>query len=246
MVLFRDGLDDPDTQMYEHQTYPYESMWIGQLRVMHGRKGFIPKPPIRDVRPGFKQVVVELTAGRDGRNWTRVCPGQRFLPLGGKDSWDADYLNLWPGKPLLIGDELWFYYHGAIRRERLAALGRTNSFANDDMHIGLATLRRDGFVSLNAADTPGMVVTRPLTFEPGALHVNAEIADGGYLKAELRDAAGTVFKPYSLTDCKPVTGDVMKATVKWAGASELKRPQDQSLRLVFQLKNAKLYSFWIE
>ncbi len=114
------------------------------------------------------------------------------------------------------------------------------------MHIGLAKLRRDGFVSLNAGDKPGTVVTRPLTFEPGTLHVNAGIADGGYLKAELRDAAGTVIRPYSLADCHPVTGDVMKAAVKWGGASELMRPQDQSLRLVFQLKNAKLYSFWIE
>ena len=114
------------------------------------------------------------------------------------------------------------------------------------MHIGLATLRRDGFVSLNGDDKPGTVVTRPLTFEPGTLYVNAQIADGGYLKAELRDAAGTVIQPYRLADCKPVTGDVMKAAVKWAGVSALKRPQDQSLRLVFQLKSAKLYSFWIE
>ena len=246
MVLFRNGFDDPDTQMYERTTFPYESMWIGPTRIMHGQKSVIPKPPISDVRPGWKQVAVELTASRDGRNWTRVCPGQHFIPLGGKGSWDVDYLN-GPATPLLVDDELWFYYQGEIRWERFKATGQPDSRGSGGhCHIGLATLRRDGFVSLNGGDKPGTVVTRPLTFEPGTLYVNAEIADGGYLKAELRDAAGTVIQPYRLADCKPVTGDVMEAAVEWAGASALKRPQDQSLHLVFQLKNAKLYSFWIE
>ena len=245
MVLYRNGFDEPDTEMYERTTFPYESMWIGPTRVMHGQKSFIPKPPISDVRPGFKQVAVELTASRDGRNWTRVCPGQHLIPLGGKDTWDEDYLNGPATPPLLVDDELWFYYQGAIRWERLKAIGHPDP-KGGHMHIGLAKLRRDGFVSLNGGDKPGTVVTRPLTFEMGTLYVNAEIADGGYLKAELRDAAGTVVQPYSLTDCNPVTGDVMQAAVKWAGTSELVRPQDQSLRLVFQLKKAKLYSFWIE
>ena len=253
MALFRDGLDDPDTEMYEHTSFPYESMWVGQLRVMHGRKSFIPMPPIKDVRPGWKQVAIELTASRDGGNWSRACPGQCLLPLGGKDSWDADYLSPLTGPPLLVGDELWFYYLGAVRWERLKATGKPNprdesnpGLANDEMHVGLAKLRRDGFVSLNAGDKPGTVVTRPLTFEPGKLHVNAEIARGGYLKAEVRHADGTVVEPYGLAGCEPVTGDVLKAPVRWAGASQLACPEDKSLRLVFRLKNAKLYSFWVE
>ena len=114
------------------------------------------------------------------------------------------------------------------------------------MHIGLAKLRRDGFVSLNAGDKPGTVVTRPLTFHPGKLHVNAEIAPGGYLKVEVRNAAGKVVEPYDLAGCKPVTGDVLRAPVRWAGRSRLRRHTGQSLRLAFQLKNAKLYSFWID
>jgi len=246
MVLYRNGFDDPDTQMYERTTFPYESMWIGPTRVMHGQKSVIPKPPIRDVRPGWKQVAVELTASRDGRNWTRVCPGQHLIPLGGKGSWDADYLN-GPEAPLLIDDELWFYYQGAIRWERFEATGQPNPRGHGGhMHIGLARLRRDGFVSLNAGAKPGTVVTRPLTFQPGKLHVNAEIAKGGYLKAEVRNAGGKVVKPCSLAGCKPVTGDVLRAPIRWTGRVTLKAPAGQSLRLAFRLKNAKLYSFWIE
>ena len=38
----------------------------------------------------------------------------------------------------------------------------------------LATLRRDGFVSLDADDKPGRIVTRPLTFESGQLHIQEQ------------------------------------------------------------------------
>ena len=253
MVLFRDGLDDADSEMYEHQTFPHESLWIGQLRVMHGRKSFIPEPPIRDVRPGWKQVAIELTASRDGANWSRVCPGELILPLGAKGSWDADYLSPMTGQPLLVGDELWFYYLGAVRWERLKALGVPNprdelnpGMANDEMHIGLAKLRRDGFVSLNAGEQPGMLVTRPLTFRSGKLYVNAEIANDGYLKVEVRNADGTAVEPYRLDACEAVIGDALKAPVSWAGESKLTCPKDQCQRLAFQLRKAKLYSFWIE
>jgi len=245
MTLHRDGLDEPDTQMYEHVTFPYESMWIGLVRVMHGQKGVIPKPPIRARRPGWKQVEVELTASRDGRHWTRVCRGRQFLPLGGKDRWDADYrIPARPGKPLLIDGKLWFYYWGARRPERFQAMGWPDP--RIDMHVGLATLRRDGFVSLNAGARPGRVVTRPLTFEGKTLHVNADVAPGGRIRVAIQDAAGRTLPPYTLAGCNPLTGDVLDAKVAWAGRRTIRHKSAQSLRLAFELKKAKLYSFRIE
>ena len=231
MTIHRDGLDEPDTQMYEHVTFPYESMWIGFPRAMHTE------------RTGWKQVEVELSCSRDGRHWTRACRGQRFLPLGPEDGWDSDYLIPGrPGAPFLIDGQLRFYYWGTRRTDK-----RDDSKdVRWSMHIGLATLRRDGFVSLDAGDEPGKVVTRPLTFAAKALLVNAEVADGGYLKAELQTAAGEPVEPYTLGQCKPVTGDVTAAPVAWQDKQAIEHPPDTSLRLVFELKNAKLYSFWIE
>ena len=231
MVMHRDGLDEGDTQMYEHITFPYESLWIGQVRAMHTK------------RTGWKQVEVELSASRDGRHWSRICRGQRFLPLGSKDSWDADYLIPGrPGAPIEIGDELWFYYWGSRRVDKRDG-DKTVRYA---MHIGLAKLRRDGFVSLDAGKKPGLVVTRPLTFAGKKLFLNAEIGRGGYIKAALRDTAGKDRTPYALERCKPITGDVLKAQVTWGGRTTLRNPSGKSLRLAFELKNAKLYSFWIE
>lgn len=230
MTLHRDKLDGPDAQIYEHITFEYESVWIGLVRVMHTE------------RTGWKQVDVELSVSHDGRNWTRVCRGQRFLELGGDDAWDADYLiPARPGAPIRVGNQLRFYYWGARRKDK-----RDNSEIRYDMHIGVASLRPDGFVSLDAGDAPGQVITRPLTFDGGTLFVNADIAADGYLKAEWQDASGKPLPGCQMDECKPLQGDVMSGRVRWQDVDQIQRSTDQPVRLAFELKNAKLYSFWIE
>ena len=51
---------------------------------------------------------------------------------------------------------------------------------------------------------------------------------------------------YTLSKCQPVTGDVLQARVIWDGHKSIEHPPAPSLRLAFELKNAKFYSFWIE
>ena len=230
MTMHRDELDDSDTQIYEHITFEYERLWIGLVRVMHTEQ------------TGWKQVDVEMSCSRDGRNWTRVCRGESFLPLGAEHAWDADYLIPGrPGAPLLVDDRLRFYYWGARPTDE-----RDGSDIRYDMHIGVVSLRRDGFVSLDAGLQPGRVTTRPLTFQGKELFVNAEIGVDGYLKAEWQDTSGVAIAGYRMNDCQAVQGDVTGGKVRWRNAGRIDRSDDNSLRLVFELKNANLYSFWIE
>ena len=226
MMFYPDGLDDPDSQIYGHIGFAYESMWLGFLRVYHEVKA----------PASAKQTTVELTASRDGRHWTRAGHREEVLPLGGSDDWDAHYHN--PGTPpLLVGDQIWIYYTSTPIRENKT--GQRHC-------LGLATLRRDGFASLNATDQHGTVLTRPLTFNGKALYVNAQISKGGYLKAELRDRVGKAVGRYTLDRCNPVIGDVLRSQVLWGEQRGIEHDSSQSLRLVFELKNAKLYAFWIE
>jgi hypothetical protein len=225
IVFYPDGLDDPNAQIYGHIGFFYESMWIGLMRVMHN--DFVPN--------SYKQTTIELTASRDGRHWYRVGNRDQFIPLGQPTEWDPHYLDACTA-PILVGDELRFYYSSTpLWKDGRDKVGR----------IGLAILPRDRFVSLDAGNQPGTVVTRPLTFAGKTLFVNAEVANSGYIKAELRNGAGKPVSTYTLDKCTPVCGDVLNE-VTWEDQKTIMHDPSQSLRVVFKLKNAKLYSFWIE
>src|SRR5205807_3762803 len=66
---------------------------------------------------------------------------------------------------------------------------------------GLATLRRDGFASMDAGSQPGTLTTRPLVFSGKHLWVNAD-AIHGELRAELLNQDGTVIAPFHRDNCR--------------------------------------------
>ena len=229
MTIYPDALDDADAQIYANISFPYESMWLGMLRVYH------------HARTGFKQVDIELTSSRDGLNWSRVGNREIFLPLGAADSWEADYTDPANGGPLLVGDEIWIFYRGCKN------LRRPNK-KDWEFATGLAKLRRDGFVSIDAADQPGTLTTRPLTFDGNKLYVNAKIIQGGEMRVGLLRSDGTPIAGYGVQDCQPVTGDSTRQQVTWKGSGDLSsaRQAGEQVRLSFRMKNAQLFSFWIE
>jgi len=227
--LYPDRNDPPDCQMYAHIGFNYESMWIGMLRVMH----MIPT--------GWKQVDIQLSYSRDGRHWSRPRKRQPFIPLGGPDSWDADYSGVSYTGPFLFDDELWFYYFGSRNPKRDKLPKKTWTF-----NFGLAKLRRDGFASLDAGQTPGKITTRPITFKGKNLFVNADVEKDGWIKAAVLTRDSKPVESYTLDDSVALTKDTTKGRMSWKSKKELVGPGDKHLRLVFQLKNAKLYSFWIE
>jgi len=225
MTLYPDALDHPDSQVYGHLSFCYESMWLGLLRVMH-------------THVGWKQTTVELTASRDGRTWSRVGNREEFIPLGERDDWDADYHDpTWD--PIPVGEELWIYYRSVNRQP-------TESTPRVGHAVGLATLRRDGFASLNAQDTPGTVVTRPLTFPGTSLFVNAEVGEGGWVKAAVLSPAREAIDRCNLDQSVPLVEGTTRGPLQWDGRDSVQMGELEHVRLQFELKNAKLYSFWLE
>jgi hypothetical protein len=224
MTVYPDTLDDPDSQIYSQNSFCYESMWLGFLRVMHTER-----------TQGYKQTTVELTASRDGRHWSRIGRREEVIPLGTEAEWDTDYHDpFW--EPVPVGDQIWIYYRSARLRRNEQRRYR----------IGLAMLRRDGFVSLDAGNDPGVIVTRPLSFGGKKLFINARVNKGGYVKAALISPENTPVSQYGLADCISVTVDAVKSPVVWTNAQDILLSPGDHLRLKFELKNAQLYSFWIE
>jgi len=114
------------------------------------------------------------------------------------------------------------------------------------MALGLAKLRRDGFASLDAGQTVGKITTRPMTFVGKKLFVNADVEKDGWVKAAVLTRDSNSIESYGLADSVALTKDTTKGRMSWKSIKELVPPGDGHVRLVFQLKNAKLYSFWIE
>jgi hypothetical protein len=119
---------------------------------------------------------------------------------------------------------------------------------------GLATLRRDGFVSMDHPGTakvtrvtalpPGTLVTRPVRFSGKHLFVNLAAASGE-LRVEVLDEAGKTIAPFSSAACVPVRGDSTCARVTWTGAADLAAVANRAVRFRFQVNRGALYAFWV-
>jgi len=217
--------DLPGDQVYAMTTFYYETAYLGLWRMYHGGDS-----------TSSHKVAIQLAVSHNAKHWERPLRTP-FVPCGtAKGSWD--YGNNAPSTmpPIRMGDELWFYYSG----RSCDHMGRPDPPGTGA--IGLGTLRLDGFVSVDAGDKPGTLLTRPLKLEPGMVFVNAD-AGGGSIVAEIVDEMGKPLPPFTFANCQAVDADSVRQPLTWKGATALPR---SPVRLRFRLTNAQLYAFWIE
>ncbi len=209
------------TDFYGLCGFAYESMYIGFLWMFPITNGKNDGP-----------IFVELVTSHDGKYWERQEePRPPILALGPQGSWD-DGMLFTPNHPLVEGGLLKLYYGG---------FDVTHGHDGGKAAVGLATLRKDGFASLDAGDEEGTITTKPLAGFAGRLGVNYH-AENGWVKAELLDEAGQVLPGYSRQACVALDGDSIDAHVSWRGAPQLAET-GKPLRIRFILRNAALYSF---
>jgi hypothetical protein len=210
-----DKLDPPraDTraqpQLYNLDAAAYESVLLGLFSILRGVRADGTKT--NDLCVGFS---------RDGFHWHRPNR-QPFVPVSESASdWNYAYLQSAGGCCVLIGERLHFH---------VGARGLRN--AQRVYRTGLATLRRDGFASMDAGDAGGTLTTRPVTFRGNRLFVNLD----GELRAEVI-APGT-----------PVTlGEVCGNSTRLQLHGDLSAFVRKPVRFRFHLTRGELYSFWIE
>ena len=231
-----------DHQIYGHNGFVYEGMYLG-FRWIYDRS-------YMDFDKTVHAIGVELDCSRDGQRWTRVGAGQPFMALNPKrDTWDADEMK--PIEPLVVGDELWIYYASrpspAVFANIFAEKKGPRVQRQDVYSTGLAKLRLDGFASLNGGEETGTVVTRPLTFKGKTLHINADVADGGEIIVGFRTRDGKkAVDGFVVENCAPLTGDSIDMTASWNSGEDISKLSGSFSRLEFKLRNAKIYSFWME
>ncbi|MDA0589859.1 MAG: hypothetical protein O3C17_17800 [Planctomycetota bacterium] len=253
-VLRKTKLDAPlSTEFYTMTGVPYEGVYIGLLNT-YNYETISPIPADKQwwdrvnnqlvfSRNGVtwqrvvKNGVISPSELKDDRDWKREAEQATFLPYGTTDdAWD--WGQVYPHHPpLVVGDEIRFYYGGTRNRHWL-------NYHPEPINsgVGLATLRLDGFVSVNAGVEPGTLTTKPLVFFGDTLEINAN-AEEGSLTVEALDVEGKVIEGFGAADCTPIITDSVRHVVKWKGNADCHLLQARPIKLQFHLKNAKLYAF---
>jgi hypothetical protein len=227
-MLAADERDPESVELYANTGFPYEGMYLGLLTVFH------PKP--------LDKIYLDqqLISSRDGTHWERVGDRTPFLPVGRRNiDWDFGFNSPSTAAPARVGDELWIYYSGRSYRHPVNGQPREPNHGA----IGLAKLRLDGFVSMDAGPVEGTLTTKLLRGSGAGLYLNADSAEGE-IRVEVLDAAGAPLRGFSSGDCVAMRENAVRRRIVWKSGAPM--PEDRPFRLKFYLRNAELYSFAID
>lgn len=230
-------------QLYNLDCTAYESVLLGLFSIWRG--DYRGNPPTQQAKDRLaegrpKQNSLCVGFSRDGFHWDR--PDRRaFIPTSEKRG-DWNFGNVQATAPgcLVMGDQLWFYFSGRYGK---GFPGDARSLDSGGC-AGLATLRRDGFASMDAAGSPGTLTTRLLRFKGKHLFVNFS-APAGELRAEVLDEDQRPIEPFDREHCRPLKGDSTRQAAQWEGGADLSALAGKPVRLRFHLTGGSLYSFWI-
>jgi hypothetical protein len=182
---------------------------------------------------------LQLAVSRDLEHWERPFRVP-CVPRGQMGEWDCGFFTT-AAEAISVGDEVWLYYggsnytHGTPCLYRAEGTGRHTRFTGS---IGLATWKRDRFVSVDAPAEGGTLTTVPLVFSGSRLELNAATREGGQVVVEILDPAGRL-----LGRSEAFTGDALRHPVVWETGPALDQLAGKPIVLRFRLRNAELYAF---
>jgi len=269
--LVEDCKEDRRCEFYTVLAFPYEDMYIGLLLILDASYELKRIGKSNQCGPAE----IQLVASRDLVDWQRLGDRNAFIPRGGPG--EFDWAATWYSSlPIIKDNELWFFYTGSCvphtcrpetrdRRLDMVKSGELPAISS----IGLATLRRDGFISLDAGNRTGHILTKPFAWpESNTVHLNSD-ARGGEVRVAVCQPDGTAYPGYELSEA--LTGDMPDAVVRWKGQQGAGGPRElhthgtaeeagtkphpdfeahqrlepgKMARLKIVARNAKLYSYW--
>lgn len=230
-------------QIYGMPVLPYESGYVGLpwIFLITDYSTGVSGPSAGD-----GPVTPQVAFSRDLATWSRPVRDYVLQP-GGPGAWDSG--TLYTSSTAQTDEESVTIYYGGFNvwHGGVVASGDP-ARATQVGQVGMATWRRDGFVSVtnaavNGAGSPGTLTSRPVTFTGSKLHVNAAVRPGGSLTVAVLDTSGAVIDGYSSS--APVRGDRLDAVVTWPGGRTLGQLKGEPVALRFTLSGADLYSYWV-
>jgi hypothetical protein len=239
-----DHPDDHRTEFYGMAGFRYEDRYLGLLWVFDATME-MSRVGLSTQDGPFE---VQLTAARDRYQWQRVAERKPIIPFGAPGEWDCGMVTT-ANAPLIVDDQIRIYYGGyALSHESKYYLAEhrpelERRIRSGEMRvptgIGLATLRLDGWASLDAGEIEGSLQTRELIFDGSELVINAE-AGAGTITAAVLDHRGHPIAGFGMEDCLRVSGDGTAQVLRWR--TDSRRLQGRSVRLLLSMRMARLYA----
>lgn len=190
----------------------------------------------------------DMALSRDGVHW-KICSDEGlgyYLAAGMK------FNGRQIGEPTVA--------NGMIRRgDRIWQYANCRVAGVEGAHTYKIEQRLDGFMSLDAGDQAGVVITRPFVFQGNKLVLN--VAAKGSVKVAILNLPGMEITGYNvgltnrpkrpvtgfgIDDCDPITGDSVRYVITWKGNADVGNLSGQVVRLRFEMQDAKLYAFGFE
>jgi hypothetical protein len=222
-------------ELYTNATLPYyraPHIYVSQAnRFLLGRKA----PLTVDQRKPFEKPDTQcfisegvLMTSRGGNRYDRTFMEAFIRPGTDPQNWCSR--NVMPAWGILQTSptEMSLYY--------------SQHYAQATSYLGRATLRIDGFASVQAPFEGGEMVTKPLVFKGKQLELNMATSGSGFIRVEVQDEHGKPFKDFGWEDCGEFYCDKISQTIKWQGSPWLTALEGKVVRLRFVMKDADLYS----
>ncbi len=228
-------------QLLEYDDAPLEHLYTNAVtpyyRAPHIYMGF-PKRLVPDRRrsghrpPGVSDTV--FMTSRDGLHFKRW--GEAFVRPGLQpERWETrNNMTAW--------GILETANHLPTAPKELSIFVSEGYYGSENVRLRRFALRVDGFVSARALLRGGELVTRPFTFEGGALSLNISTSAAGSARVEVQDGDGNTLEGYALSDCDEIYGDDLACMVTWQGRADVSSLAGRPVRLRFALSDADLYS----
>jgi hypothetical protein len=247
VVMARDQQDPPGMDLYTNSAQKYAlapGVYLAfptpYYHYNHRGREYLNQPTLdAGGKANDGTIDTQLATSRDGITWTRYRAS--YVPLHRHEELDLKVCHVFPGM-LYHPDRIDQYFagynftHGDTQaRKRLQGRQLGGIFR--------LSQRIDGFTSLDFAYGGGAVVTVPVIFSGRHLHLNVTTAAAGEARVALLDLAGSPINGFSSDDCRIINGDFLDKRVQWSGGDDVSRLAGQPLRLRFQMRAAKLFSF---
>jgi hypothetical protein len=244
-VFVADDLDPDPTQIYGMPVFAYQGMFIGLPLIYHARwlkygKYTSPNVMFEAQEGSPKNGDIQLAWSWDLVNWTRTIKREPFIPNGRGSAFDCGFIGT-AREPLVMGDELWFYYSGWDQVH--VNKGNPWDLKNPKTAVGLAMIRLDGFCSMSAGKKEGWFISRREVFNTPKVLINAKCVQRGSITAEMVDRNNNVIPGFEKNLCIPFTGDSVHGELTWKTKEFPKEFFDKDKKVKFYLKNADIYSY---